>query len=157
MEFANGEHMPVPSTQNHPSQKHMELIASCLRDCQDQESSQWQWWLGRLAFIRRLFDEHHSQLLLASENRINMASSLPVSPNSDIDLREFLNSLAENVHSEMQFSAKTAQRISLLAEFAAAALQCQHSKVVYSDLVSRFFLVSNHQADRVWVEIESPE
>lgn len=58
-----------------------------------------------------------------------MASSLPVSPNSDVDLREFLNSLAENVHSEMQFSTKTSQRISLLAEFAASALQCQHSKV----------------------------
>lgn len=130
----------------HDPQEQMDLIASCLQHQQHQEqhqeqhpqqqqqqetSVQWQWWLGRLSFIRRLFDEHHSQLLLASpHHRINMSSSLPVSPNSDVDLREFLNSLAENLHAETKLAEKTCQRILLLARFAVGALSvCQHSKV----------------------------
>ena len=144
MEFVNGDatthtasshHTPHNNTFHDPQQQ-MDLIASCLEEQEEQgqgarhDNTQWQWWLGRLSFIRRLFDEHHSQLLLASQHRINMSSSLPVSPNSDVDLHEFLNSLAENVHTGTRLSEKTCQRISLLARFSAGALTaCAHSKV----------------------------
>ncbi|XP_066914718.1 mitogen-activated protein kinase kinase kinase 1-like isoform X2 [Clytia hemisphaerica] len=130
MEFVSGETASIQNPSNstiNNTQQHMDLIASCLN--QEEDQTQWQWWLGRLSFVRRLFDEHHSQLLLASENRINMASSLPVSPNSDVDLREFLNSLAENVHSDTKFTSKTCERILLLARFSARALSCPHQKV----------------------------
>ena len=126
IEFVSGEHTPASS---NLSAQHIELIAACLKDSEQRDVTHWQWWLGRLAFVRRLFDEHHSQLLLASETRIDMASSLPVSPNSDVDLRAFLTSLAENVHTETKFSSKTSQRICLLARFSASALSCSHTKV----------------------------
>ena len=144
MEFVNGDTIPQNTSNTdhstfHDPQQQMDLIASCLDEQNNedgaeqrpgQDNTQWQWWLGRLTFIRRLFDEHHSQLLLASQHRINMSSSLPVSPNSDVDLREFLNSLAENVHTETRLSEKTCQRILLLARFSAGALTlCSHSKV----------------------------
>ncbi|XP_066924688.1 mitogen-activated protein kinase kinase kinase 1-like [Clytia hemisphaerica] len=129
MEFVNGETVSIQNPSNstiNNTQQHMDLIASCLN--QEEDQTQWQWWLGRLSFVLLLFDEHHSQLLLASENRINMASSLPVSPNSDVDLREFFNSLAENVHST-NFTSKTCERILLLARFSARTLSCPHQKV----------------------------
>lgn len=141
MEFVNGDAIPHNNASNsshdtfHDPQQQMDLIAACLDEQNEgegvgQDNTQWQWWLGRLTFIRRLFDEHHSQLLLASQHRINMSSSLPVSPNSDVDLREFLNSLAENVHTETRLSEKTCQRILLLARFSVGALtSCAHSKV----------------------------
>ena len=142
IEFLNGDTIPHNTSHNtfHDPQQQMDLIASCLHEQNEgeggavqrmaQDNTQWQWWLGRLTFIRRLFDEHHTQLLLASQHRINMSSSLPVSPNSDVDLREFLNSLAENVHTETSLSQKTCQRILLLARFSVGALMsCAHSKV----------------------------
>lgn len=118
---------PAPS---QASQYNMELIFCCLqREPHPQLYGHWQWWLGRLSFIKRLFQEHHSMLVLGSETRINMASSLPVSPNSDIDLREFLNSLGENVNAGALFTSKTTQRLCALGEFASAALSCSHTKV----------------------------
>ena len=148
MEFVSGETTSIQNPSNNTinnTQQHMDLIASCLN--QEEDHTQWQWWLGRLSFIRRLFDEHHSQLLLASENRINMASSLPVSPNSDVDLREFLNSLAENVHSDTKFTTKTCERILLLARFSARALSCPHQKVciwfIHSDFSCFFTFIDS--------------
>lgn len=116
---------PSPTVANH-FDSHMELIFSCLHSVDSQD---WQWWLGRLTFIKRLFQEHQSMTVLGSETQINMASTLPVSANSDVDLKQFLNSLGENISTSVLLSPKTTKRLRFLAEFAAAALSCSHTKV----------------------------
>ena len=96
MEFVNNE--------NESTEHYMELIFSCLnnRDQQQQNnrdqqqsssaSSHYQWWLGRLIYIKRLFDEHPA-LLFSTNRHFSSNFSLAVSPNAEINLTEFLNSL----------------------------------------------------------------
>ncbi|XP_057298796.1 mitogen-activated protein kinase kinase kinase 1-like isoform X2 [Hydractinia symbiolongicarpus] len=136
-------------------EQYMILILSCLEDSDGHDYTQWQWWLGRLIFIRRLFDEHNS-LLLNTETRENINFlSLPVSQSSEIDLREFLNSLEENIHSSTTFNDTTSKRLKLLVQFSADAVSSPHKKVhkCALSLLVKFIAVSA-QDSRLFTKIK---
>lgn len=78
--------------------------------------------------MKRLFDEHRALLLHATNETIRNFS-LPVSPRSEADLPEFLNSLEENVLVELSFSNTTADRLFALVKFCVAGISSRHKKV----------------------------
>ena len=128
MEFVQGENVTINSDSIY-IQKNMELIYSCINNKEGQQKViQWQWWLGRLVFLKRLFDDHRSLLLQTSnENLVN--SSFPVSPRSDTDLTELLNYLEENVLAEVSFSSNTEERLFSLVNFFVSGISSTHKKV----------------------------
>ena len=119
MEFVN--------TENESKDHYMELIFSCLEN-QEQSSSQFQWWLGRLIYMKRLFDEHPS-ILFSTDRRLILNFSLAVSPNVETDLNEFLNSLEENNASSVIFHETTRSRLQKLVQFCVAAVSSAHKSV----------------------------
>ena len=154
LEFVQGEHTTTATTAaaltaatttktaDLHMQRNVELIFSCLKDETDDEKQspqqpqspqlQWQWWLGRLVFLKRLFEEHRCLLLHTSRENISRLS-FPVSPRSEVDLSEFLNSLQDNAVVQMTFDEIASSRIRSLVKFSVDAISCSHKKVSVSN------------------------
>ncbi|XP_065640686.1 mitogen-activated protein kinase kinase kinase 1 isoform X2 [Hydra vulgaris] len=141
IEFVQGELYAL----SNGSENFMNLIFTCYK-INNEELSNWQWWLGRLAFMRRLLDEHGHLVLRCEDDLLNLA--LPVSPRIDMDLNQFLSSLEENIHTRSTFDDVAIQRLHDIVIFSTSAILSTHKKVHLNalSLLVKCIAISSHDS-----------
>ena len=141
LEFVQGELY----TLSNGSENFMDLIFTCFQ-INREELTNWQWWLGRLAFMRRLLDEHGNLVLRCEDDLLNL--SIPVSPRTDLDLNQFLSSLEENIVTCSTYDDVAIQRLQDMVIFSTSAISSTHKKVhLYAlSLLVKCIAISSHDS-----------
>ena len=92
----------------------------------------WQWRLGYLVFLKRIFDENLEFVIGIPEEDLEELSIQPVSLDPDFDMSDFLESLEQNFDpqpSERLFCIESLEMLRSILRFCASSSNCKHKNV----------------------------
>ncbi|XP_065069659.1 mitogen-activated protein kinase kinase kinase 1-like isoform X2 [Rhopilema esculentum] len=109
-----------------------DFIVELLEKYENRGDSSWQWRLGFLVFLKRVFDENLEFVIGIPEEDLDELSIQPVSLDSDFDMSNFLETLEQNidhVSGEKLFDEESLSKLRAILRFCATSSNCKHKNV----------------------------
>lgn len=110
----------------------LDFIIKLLAKYESIGDSSWQWRLGFLVFLKRIFDENLELVIGLPEEDLDELSIQPVSLDPDFNMSDFLESLEQNIDpspSDLLFDAESLEKLRTIFRFCATSSSCKHKNV----------------------------
>ena len=110
----------------------IDFIMKLLEKYESSGDPSWQWRLGLLVFLKRIFDENLELIIGLPVEDLDELSIQPVSLDPDFDMSDFLESLEQNIdpapHARL-FDIESLERLRTILRFCATSSNCKHKNV----------------------------
>jgi len=117
---------------DHKQANGFEFIMKMLERYESSGDPSWQWRLGLLVFLKRIFDENLEFVIGLPVEDLDELSIQPVSLDPDFDMSDFLESLEQNIDpapSARIFDIESLERLRTILRFCATSSNCKHKNV----------------------------
>ena len=109
-----------------------DFIMKLLEKYESSGDPSWQWRLGLLVFLKRIFDENLELVIGLPGEDLDELLIQPVSLDPDFDMSDFLESLEQNIDptpSARLFDIESLERLRTILRFCATSSNCKHKNV----------------------------
>ena len=110
----------------------MDFIVDLLGRYDTVGETSWQWRLGYIVFLRKIYDENLEFVIGIPEEDLDEISIQPVSLDSDFDMSDFLDSLEQKIDpvpSGRLFNMESLEKLRKILRFCATSANCKHKNV----------------------------
>lgn len=120
------------ATAEKVSSSGLDFTIRLLEKYESDGDQSWQWRLGFLVFLKRIFDENLEFVIGIPEEDLDELSIQPVSLDPDFDMSDFLDSLEQNFDpqpSKRLFCIESLEMLRSILRFCASSSNCKHKNV----------------------------
>lgn len=110
----------------------LDFIIKLLENYETSGDPSWQWRLGFLVFLKRIFDENLEFIIGLPEEDLEELSIQPVLLDPDFDMSDFLESLEQNIDpapTDRLFDVESLEKLRTILRFCATSSNCKHKNV----------------------------